>query len=166
MDHCCGQAWPGIEKRWGSRYQPCSPYKVKPMPAHLTIGQLARQTGTKAETIRYYEKIGLLQPPLRSDGNYRYFSAQDQRRLSFVRRARELGFSIEQIRELIALGEQREHECSSVDDVVKAHIADIARRIRDLQALQGELQRMIGNCPGGRVADCRVLEALQPKAAA
>lgn len=156
-----GQAWPGLEKRWGSRYQPCSPYKVKPMPAHLTIGQLARQTGTKAETIRYYEKIGLLQPPLRSDGNYRYFSAQDQRRLSFVRRARELGFSIEQIRELIAFGEQREHECSSVDDVVKAHIADIARRVRDLQALQGELQRMIGNCPGGRVADCRVLEALQ-----
>ncbi|HGM6066454.1 TPA: helix-turn-helix domain-containing protein [Stenotrophomonas maltophilia] len=136
------------------------------MSAHLTIGQLARQTGTKAETIRYYEKIGLLQPPLRSDGNYRYFSAQDQRRLSFVRRARELGFSIEQIRELIALGEQREHECSSVDDVVKAHIGDIARRICDLQALQGELERMIGNCPGGRMADCRVLEALQPKAAA
>jgi len=161
-----GQAWPGLEKRRGSRYQPCSPYKVKPMSAHLTIGQLARQTGTKAETIRYYEKIGLLQPPLRSDGNYRYYSAQDQRRLSFVRRARELGFSIEQIRELIALGEQREHECSSVDDVVKAHITDIARRIRDLQALQGELERMIGNCPGGRVADCRVLEALQPMAAA
>lgn len=136
------------------------------MSAHLTIGQLARQTGTKAETIRYYEKIGLLQPPLRSDGNYRYYSAQDQRRLSFVRRARELGFSIEQIRELIALGEQREHECSSVDDVVRAHITDIARRIRDLQALQGELERMIGNCPGGRVADCRVLEALQPMAAA
>jgi Cu(I)-responsive transcriptional regulator len=157
------QAVAGLEKGWDSRYQPCSHYKVKPVSAHLTIGQLARQTGTKAETIRYYEKIGLLQPPLRSDGNYRYYNAQDQRRLSFVRRARELGFSIEQIRELIAFGEQREHECSSVDDVVKAHIADITRRIHDLQALQGELKRMIGNCPGGRVADCRVLEALQPQ---
>jgi len=108
------------------------------MPAHLTIGQLARQTGTKAETIRYYEKIGLLQLPLRSEGNYRYYGAQDQ----------------------------REHECSSVDDVVKAHIADITRKIHDLQALQTELERMIGNCPGGRVADCRVLEALQPQATA
>ncbi|HEL3174660.1 TPA: helix-turn-helix domain-containing protein [Stenotrophomonas maltophilia] len=132
------------------------------MTAPLTIGQLARQTGTKAETIRYYEKIGLLQPPLRSQGNYRCYDAQDQRRLAFVRRARELGFAIEQIRELIAFGEQREHQCSSVDDAVKAHIADIARRIADLQALQGELQRMIGNCPGGRVADCQVLEALRP----
>jgi len=133
------------------------------MPAHLTIGQLARQTGTKAETIRYYEKIGLLQAPLRSEGNYRNYGAQDQRRLSFVRRARELGFSIEQIRELIAFAEQREHQCSSVDEVVKEHIADISRRIHDLQALQGELERMIGDCPGGRVADCRVLEALQSR---
>lgn len=133
------------------------------MPTSLTIGQLARQTGINAATIRYYETVGLLLPPRRSGGNYRYYGAQDQQRLVFVRRARELGFSIEQVRELIALGEHREHECSSVDDVVKAHIVDIARRVRDLQALQGELDRMIGNCPGGRVADCRVLEALQPK---
>lgn len=134
------------------------------MTTPFTIGQLARQTGTKAETIRYYEKIGLLQAPLRSEGNYRHYGAADQRRLAFVRRARELGFSLEQIRELIAFGEQREHACSSVDEVVKAHIADIGRRIDDLQALQAELQRMIGRCPGGRVADCRVLEALQPAA--
>lgn len=132
------------------------------MSATLTIGQLARQTGTKAETIRYYEKIGLLKAPLRSEGNYRCYGTQDQRRLAFVRRARELGFSVEQIRELIAFGEQREHKCSPVDEVVKAHVTDIARKIQDLQALQGELERMLGNCPGGRVADCRVLEALQP----
>lgn len=134
------------------------------MSANFTIGQLARQTSTKAETIRYYEKIGLLEPPLRSQGNYRCYGAQDLKRLAFVRRARQLGFSIEQIRELIVFGQQREHECSAVDDVVKAHLLDIARRIHDLQALQGELGRMIGNCPGGRVADCRVLEALQPRA--
>jgi DNA-binding transcriptional MerR regulator len=132
------------------------------MPAPLTIGQLARQTGIKVETIRYYEKIALLDVPARSLGNYRHYSAGHQRRLAFVRRARELGFSIEQIRELIAFGEQREHQCHSVDAVVKAHLVDIARKIHDLQALQSELQRMIGNCPGGRVADCRVLEALQP----
>lgn len=133
------------------------------MPTLLTIGQLAHQTGVNAATIRYYETVGLLQPPQRSGGNYRYYAAQDQRRLVFVRRARELGFSIEQVRELIALGEQSEHECSSVDDVVKAHIAHIARRVRDLRALRGELERIIGSCPGGRVADCQVLDALQPR---
>ncbi|MEE9877467.1 MAG: MerR family transcriptional regulator [Stenotrophomonas sp.] len=132
------------------------------MNEFFTIGQLARHTGTKAETIRYYEKIGLLEEPQRSEGNYRHYGEQARRRLSFVRRARELGFSIEQIRELITFGEQREHECSSVDDVVKAHIAEIKRKVVDLLALQTELQRMLGNCPGGRVADCRVLEALQP----
>jgi len=131
------------------------------MRAHLTIGQLARQTGTKAETIRYYEKIGLLPPPLRSEGNYRHYCARDQRRLSFVRRARELGFPIEQIRQLVAFDDQCDRECSTVDDVVRAHTADIAQRIRDLKALQSELERMVNSCPGGRVADCRVLEALQ-----
>lgn len=136
------------------------------MSSTFTIGQLARQTGTKAETIRYYEKIGLLATPLRSAGNYRHYGARDLERLSFVRRARELGFSIEKIRELIAFGEQREFECSSVDDLVEAHIAEIGRKIRDLQALQSELERMTGSCPGGRVADCRVLEALQPAPAA
>ncbi|KFL38044.1 MerR family transcriptional regulator [Arenimonas donghaensis] len=136
------------------------------MSATFTIGQLARQTGTKVETIRYYEKIGLLAEAMRSAGNYRYYGAKDLERLSFVRRARELGFSIEQIRELIALGEQRDFQCSSVDGLVQAHIADIGLRIRDLQALQAELGRMLGSCPGGRVADCRVLEALQPTPAA
>lgn len=132
------------------------------MSTSFSIGQLARQTGTKAETIRYYEKIGLLRAPLRSQGNYRCYDEGDQRRLAFVRRARELGFSIEQVRELIAFSEQREHACREVDEVVRLHIADITRRIHDLQALQDELQRMIGNCPGGRMADCRVLDALQP----
>ena len=133
------------------------------MSSTFTIGQLARRTGTKAETIRYYEKIGLLAAPMRSAGNYRSYGARDLERLSFVRRARELGFSIEQIRELITFGEQSEFECSSVDSLVEAHIADIGRKIRDLQALQSELERMIGSCTGGRVADCRVLEALQPE---
>ncbi|EQM88010.1 MULTISPECIES: MerR family transcriptional regulator [Stenotrophomonas] len=128
----------------------------------FTIGQLARETGTKAETIRYYEKIGLLEAPARSGGNYRHYGQAARRRLAFVRRARELGFSIEQIRELIAFGEQAEHQCSSVDEVVKTHIDDIKRKVSDLLALQVELQCMLANCSGGRVADCRVLGALQP----
>ncbi|KRG40708.1 MerR family transcriptional regulator [Stenotrophomonas panacihumi] len=134
------------------------------MSTAFTIGKLARQAGTQPETIRYYEKIGLLDAPPRSEGNYRHYGPPDQRRLAFILRARELGFPIDNIRELIALGEQREHACSSVDDVARRHIAGIARRIQDLQSLQRELERMIEGCPGGRVADCRVLEALQPGA--
>ncbi|KAF1013411.1 MAG: HTH-type transcriptional regulator HmrR [Stenotrophomonas maltophilia] len=128
----------------------------------FSIGQLARRTGTKAETIRYYEKIGLLRAPLRSQGNYRCYGADDQRRLAFVRRARELGFAIEQIRSLIAFSAQHEQACAPVDDVVQAHIDDIARRIQDLQGLQAQLERVRSTCPGGRVTDCRVLDALQP----
>ena len=107
------RATPGLDLGSGRLYQPCSHYKVKRMSSMLTIGQLARQTGTKAETIRYYQKIGLLQPPMRSVDNYRCYGDQDHRRLPFVRRARELGFPIEQIRELIAFGEQRDHKCSA-----------------------------------------------------
>lgn len=135
------------------------------MSATFTIGQLGRQIGIKAETIRYYEQVGLLAAPLRSHGNYRHYTDRDRQRLAFVRRARELGFSIGQIRELIELAGQRDHECRPVDEVVRGHVADIARKIEDLQSLQSELARMIAGCPGGRVAECRVLEALQPSAA-
>lgn len=117
------------------------------MTTAFTIGQLAARTGTKAETIRYYEKIGLLAAPPRSGGNYRHYDAAAAQRLGFVRRARELGFSIEQIRELLGFAIDGEHDCATVDDVVRAHLDDIARKLRDLQALEGELQRMIGACP-------------------
>ncbi|WDS38000.1 helix-turn-helix domain-containing protein [Pseudoxanthomonas sp.] len=136
------------------------------MTATFTIGQLAQRTGTKAETIRYYEKIGLLAAPLRSEGNYRHYAGTDAQRLGFVRRARELGFSIEQVRALLELAAHREDACASVDAAVQVHLDDIARKVRDLQALQGELEHMIGACPGGRIADCRVLEALTPDTAA
>lgn len=135
------------------------------MSATFTIGQLARQTETKAETIRYYEKIGLLAPPPRSAGNYRFYSESDAQRLRFVRRTRELGFAIEQIRELMAFSNHSERDCSTVDNVVKAHVHDIEGKIRDLQALQAELSKMIRGCPGGNIAGCRILEALDAPAA-
>jgi Cu(I)-responsive transcriptional regulator len=130
------------------------------MSTTFTIGELARQTGTKAETIRYYEKIGLLGVPMRSAGNYRAYSEADAQRLRFVRRSRELGFSIEQIRELMAFSSHGQSDCSTVDNVVKSHVEDIEGKIRDLQALRNELTRMIGSCPGGSIAECRILDAL------
>jgi Cu(I)-responsive transcriptional regulator len=130
------------------------------MSTTFAIGELARQTGTKAETIRYYEKIGLLTAPLRSAGNYRSYSETDAQRLRFVRRSRELGFSIDQIRELMAFSSHGEADCSTVDNVVRSHVEDIEGKIRDLQALRGELSRMISRCPGGSIAGCRILEAL------
>lgn len=130
------------------------------MSSTFTIGQLARQTGTKPETIRYYEKIGLLEAPMRSAGNYRFYSRSDAQRLRFVRRTRELGFAIDQIRELMAFACNGEHDCSTVDNMVKAHVHDIEARIRDLQALRTELARMVRSCPGGNIESCRILEAL------
>ena len=130
------------------------------MSTTFTIGELAHQTGTKAETIRYYEKIGLLGAPMRSAGNYRVYSEADAQRLRFVRRTRELGFSIEQIRELMAFSSHGKSDCSTVDNVVNSHVEDIEGKIRDLQALRNELARMISSCPGGNIAECRILDAL------
>lgn len=130
------------------------------MSITFNIGQLARQAGVKAETIRYYEKIGLLGVPTRSAGNYRSYSEADAQRLRFVRRSRELGFSIDQIRELMAFSSHGESDCSTVDNVVRSHVQDIEGKIRDLQALSTELSRMIGSCPGGSITDCRILDAL------
>ena len=128
----------------------------------LTIGEAAKATGTRPETIRYYEKVGLLPSAPRSAGNYRGYGAKDVARLGFVRRARELGFPIDHIRELMALAEQHDHDCCGVDDLTRQHMAEIERRIVDLTALRRELGSMLAACRGGRMAECRILEALAP----
>lgn len=128
----------------------------------MSIGEAARVTGTRPETIRYYEKIGLLAIPARSAGNYRGYAPGDVSRLGFVRRARELGFSIEQIRELLELADHREQDCCSVDDLTRQHMTAIEKKIDDLQALHRELRSLLDSCQGGRVSECRILEALAP----
>lgn len=130
--------------------------------ATLRIGELARATGTKVETIRYYERIGLLPPPARSAGNYRAYTRAHRDRLGFVRRARELGFSLEQVRELLGLADDRTRPCTAVDGIARAHLADVERRIADLSALRRELDGLIGQCRHGTVAECRIVEALRP----
>jgi Cu(I)-responsive transcriptional regulator len=129
----------------------------------LTIGDLARATGTKVETIRYYERIGLLPAPARTGtGNYRSYSTAQLGRLSFVRRSRELGFTLDQVRALLGLADQRGRDCGAVDAIAREHLADVERKIADLKAMRRELGELIGQCKRGTIADCRIIEALSP----
>jgi Cu(I)-responsive transcriptional regulator len=128
----------------------------------MNIGELARTADTKAETIRYYERIGLLPSPPRTAGNYRAYSDEHVSRLTFTRRARDLGFSIEQIRTLLNLSDDKRQSCEAVDTIARAHLADVERKLADLEALRRELDALIGQCRHGTVADCRIIEALAP----
>jgi len=129
----------------------------------LTIGHLARETGTKVETVRFYEKAGLLAAPSRTVGNYRSYDQAHLNRLSFIRRARDLGFSLDQIRALLALSDDQGQSCASVDAIAKQHRDEIERKIADLQALKAELDRMIDHCGCNIVADCRIIDTLSPR---
>ena|ERR1043166_291795 len=128
----------------------------------LTIGQLGQATGTKIETIRYYEKIGLLPAPRRTTGNYRSYAAEHLQRLGFIRRARELGFSIEDVRELLKLAAHGERPCEEVDQLVARHLETTERKIAALTRLRRELRDTLKACQGGRIAECRVIQALSP----
>lgn len=131
--------------------------------ATLAIGELARAAGTKVETVRWYEHIGLLAAPARTSGNYRAYSREHLERLSFVRRARDLGFSLDQVRELLRLSDQRDRPCEEVDLIAREHLAEVERKIADLSALGAELRQIIGQCGHGTVADCRIIGALSPR---
>ena len=131
----------------------------------MAIGELARVTGTKAETIRYYERIGLLPRPSRTAANYRSYGSAELARLSFIRRARALGFSLEQVTALLELADCRERSCEAVDALAQEHLAEIDAKIADLTALRRELADVIGQCRKGTVAECRILDALAPNLA-
>ena len=128
----------------------------------MKIGDLARATGTKVETVRFYEAEGLIPPPARSSGNYRIYEQAHLARLSFIRRARDLGFTLDQVRTLLRLADDRDAPCAEVDAITTAHVTEIDRKLADLQALRGELVRRLDSCAGSTIADCRVIEALSP----
>lgn len=128
----------------------------------LSIGLLAERTGTKVETIRFYEKCGLLPKPARTTGNYRAYAPAHLNRLSFIRRARDLGFSLDQIRALLDLSDDRDRPCEAVDAIAKEHLAEVDRKIADLRALRRELDSIVSQCHCGTVAECRIIEALSP----
>lgn len=124
------------------------------------IGEVARRTGVKVPTIRYYEQIGLLPAPPRSDGNRRCYGDTEVRRLGFIRHARQLGFEVGAIRTLLALQDQPETSCGQIDALVGEHLAAVDLRIARLVSLRRELQQMLSCCAGGRVAECRVIESI------
>jgi len=129
----------------------------------LTIGALAKATGSNIETVRYYERIGLLPAPARTSGNYRSYGPDHLARLSFVRRSRELGFSLEAIRELLRLADQKDRDCAAVDAIARAHLIEVQRKIADLTALRRELRDLVDQCGHGTIAECRIVEALSPR---
>ena len=124
------------------------------------IGELSRQTAVKVPTIRYYEQIGLLPEAPRSEGNRRLYDQSEVDRLNFIRHSRDLGFEIDDIRELLAMAAQPQSSCHQVDSIANNHLAEIDRRIASLTALKAELSRMVDECGHGRVCDCRIIEAL------
>lgn len=128
----------------------------------LMIGDLGRRTGTKVNTIRFYEEIGLLPKPRRTKSGRRTYGEDDLRRLAFIRQARGLGFGTDMIRSLLKLGGQPERGCEVARDIAKRHLADVDARIRSLESLRTELDRMVAECPGHRpVTECAILEALR-----
>lgn len=128
----------------------------------MKIGKLATATATRVETVRYYEKIGLLPPPARTSGNYRAYGSDHLVRLSFVRRARDLGFTLDVVRELLTLSNDKGQSCEAVDLIARAHLIEIDRKVADLSALRTELDRVICSCDRGTVADCKIIETLAP----
>lgn len=140
----------------------CPEARRSPDAPVLVIGELATRTDTSPETIRYYERIGLLPAPQRSGGGrYRMYGEADVERLAFVRRARALGFSIEAVRDLLGLADEPKRPCGEVDRLARAHLTAVEDKIAQLTALRDELRRVIGACAGEHpMAECRILGAL------
>ena len=126
----------------------------------LTIGKLSRAAGVKVPTIRYYEQIGLLPEADRSGGNQRLYGQKTLERLSFVRHARDLGFPLDAIRELLRLSDQPDMPCASADEIAQRQLIAVKERIARLQALRTELERMVAQCAHGTISDCRVIDVL------
>jgi DNA-binding transcriptional MerR regulator len=126
----------------------------------ISIGELAKRTRVKVPTIRYYEQIGLVPAPARTQGKQRRYGGSEVMRLNFIRHARELGFEVEAIRELLDLSAQPDRSCAEADRVARHHMIEVDRRIAQLSALRAELQHMVDECSHGRISTCRVIETL------
>ena len=128
----------------------------------MKIGDLSRLTGTRVETIRFYEKEGQIPAPSRTGGNYRVYDQAHLNRLSFIRRSRDLGFTLDQVRALLDLSDDRLRSCGAVDELAREQLRSVERKIEDLQALQRELASLLNQCSQGTIAECRIIEALAP----
>ena len=127
---------------------------------HFPIGVLSTETGVNIETIRYYEKIGLMPAPPRTQGRQRVYDRAHLKRLIFIRRGRELGFSLDQICELLGLVRGHDLTCAEVKAMTEEHVTDIRRNVKDLKRLERVLTELAAKCSGDAVPDCPILDAL------
>ena len=129
--------------------------------AGIQIGELSRRTGCNIETIRYYERISLLPAPARSAGHYRVYDTADVWRLAFIRRARELGFTLDEVRALLALSaNDRQDTCAQVLELVAGHLAKVRAKIADLRAMERVLADAVRRCTAGELPGCPIIDAL------
>jgi MerR family mercuric resistance operon transcriptional regulator len=127
----------------------------------VKISEASQASGCHLETIRYYERIGLMPAPTRTGSGYRSYSEQDVERLRFITRGRDLGFSLDEIRSLMRLDQDGDLACEDVTRLAQQHLIDVQERIRDLQRVARELERTIRSCSGGVRAQCAILNALK-----
>ncbi|WP_339673263.1 helix-turn-helix domain-containing protein [Dasania marina] len=123
-------------------------------------GELAKLTAVKAETIRYYEKCGLLKAPARSAGGHRIYSAEHAGQLKFIRRCRELGFTINEIEGLLSLASIGEKSCQQVQQATTAHLSDVHNKIKDLKKMEKTLKDLVKQCEGNTAPSCPIIETL------
>ncbi|MBB3589349.1 helix-turn-helix domain-containing protein [Sphingomonas sp. BK481] len=128
----------------------------------MKIGDIAKRTGLKVETVRFYEGEGLIDAPRRSGGNYRLYDESHLDRLTFIKRSRDLGFTLDQVRDLLRLADDPRGSCDAVDEMAVLHIAEIDRKLADLQALRDEIVKW-GRCDATTIAECRLIDALSSK---
>lgn len=130
----------------------------------MTIGRLSSAAKVKVTTIRYYESVGLMGTPDRSDSGQRLYGDIDVERLSFIRHARELGFAMDSIRDLIGLQTEPDQNCSEVDSIAQRQLVEVQNRLSQLEALESELKRIVSSCEGGKVGTCQVMAAINDHA--
>ena len=126
----------------------------------MTIGTLSKRTGVNIETIRFYERAGVLPRPARTAGGHRVYRPDHQKRLIFVRRSRELGFSLDDVRGLLGLVDGGRYTCAEVRTIALDHLTDIRRKLADLRRLERTLSDVAGRCRGGRAPECPLIDAL------
>ena len=126
----------------------------------MLIGTISRLTGVNIETIRYYERIGVMPMPRRSDGGQRLYNEAQLNRLAFVKRSRELGFTLKEVRALLALIDSGNMTCSEVHGMTTRHLKDVRKKISDLRKLEQALDELAAQCSRGRVPDCPIVETL------
>lgn len=126
----------------------------------MTRGELASKTGCNAETIRYYEKIGIMPEPRRSSAGYRQYDVADERRLGFVMRGRELGFAVEDLKSLLDLVDRRAVSCAEVEKLATAHLQAVRKKISDLKRMESTLDTTIRACSGKDVPECPLIDTL------